>query len=210
MREPWPRSRRDEGSHIADHRPPRASIGDMDSLAGMLLVAPPQLTDPNFTESVVVVLLHNESGSFGLVLNRTADAEVGDAVPVWKALAGGPIRSGGPVEIDALIGIARTPAGISVDGYREITTTTLGPLGLVDLHATPADDLKDIRLFTGYTGWGPGQLEGEILMGGWVVVPGLPSDPFDLRLEELWGRVLRRADPSDARLRLLPDDITLN
>lgn len=182
----------------------------MDSLAGMLLVAPPQLTDPNFTECVVVVLLHNESGSFGLVLNRTAEVEVSDALPVWRARAGGPIRSGGPVEIEALIGIARTTAGMTVEGYREITTTTLGPLGLVDLHAPPTDDLRDIRLFSGYTGWGPGQLEGEILMGGWVVVPGLPSDPFDLRLEELWGRVLRRADPSDARLRLLPDDITLN
>lgn len=187
-----------------------ATISAMDSLAGMLLVAPPQLSDPNFTESVVVVLLHNESGSFGLVLNRSTTVEVEDAVPSWMARAIGPIRSGGPVETNALIGIARTVTGGEANGYRPVETSTLGPLGIVDLHGEPADALIDVRLFAGYTGWGPGQLEGEILMGGWLVVPGLPSDPFDLRLGELWGRVLRRADPSDARLRLLPDDITLN
>ena len=191
-------------------QPKDATIVGMDSLAGMLLVAPPQLSDPNFTESVVVVLLHNEGGSFGLVLNRSTSVEVEDAVPMWTNLAAGPIRSGGPVETNALIGIARTVSGGEVNGYRPIETSTLGPLGIIDLHGEPADALVDVRLFAGYTGWGPGQLEGEILMGGWVVVPGLPSDPFDLRLPELWGRVLRRADPSDARLRLLPDDITLN
>lgn len=182
----------------------------MESLAGMLLVAPPQLEDPNFTETVVVVLLHNESGSFGLVLNRPTTVAVDESVPAWGALAAGPVRSGGPVEENALIGIARAAAGASLSGYREIETTTLGPLGLIDLHGEATGEFRDVRLFTGYTGWGPGQLEGEILMGGWVVVPGLPSDPFDLRLGELWGTVLRRADPSDPRLRLLPNDISLN
>ena len=182
----------------------------MESLAGMLLVAPPQLEDPNFTETVVVVLLHNETGSFGLVLNRPTTVTVDDAVPAWGALAVGPVRSGGPVESDALIGIARAVGGATVNGYREIETTTLGPIGLIDLHSDANVEFRDVRLFTGYTGWGPGQLEGEILMGGWVVVPGLPSDPFDLRTDELWGTVLRRADPSDARLKLLPDDISLN
>jgi putative transcriptional regulator len=180
------------------------------SLAGMLLVAPPTLTDPNFIESVVVVLLHNESGAFGLVLNRTTDVLPAEAVPAWADVAGPTVRHGSPVETDALIALGRAAGTSEPSGFRTIDTPTLGAIGLVDLHGSPTDDLRDITLFAGYTGWGPRQLDGEILMGGWVVVAAQAGDPFDLGLDTLWGRVLRRADRNDQTLRLLPDDLALN
>ena len=182
----------------------------VDSLAGMLLVAPPPLTDPNFVESVVVVLLHNESGAFGLVLNQPTELDVDDALPLWLPVVGAPARCGGPVETSALIAIGRPAPGAAPVGYRAIDTPTLGPIGLVDLHSAPTDALLDVCLFAGYTGWGPGQLDGEVMLGGWVVVPGLPSDAFDRRIDTLWGRVLRRADRDDPTLRLMPDDISFN
>ncbi len=176
----------------------------------MLLVAPPPLTDPNFVESVVVVLLHNENGAFGLVLNQPMDVDVDHALATWTAVAGPPVRCGGPVETSALIAIGRPAPGTAPLGYQAIDTPTLGPIGLIDLHGEPTGELLDVRLFAGYTGWGPGQLEGEVLLGGWVVVPGLPSDSFDQRIDTLWGRVLRRADRDDPTLRLMPDDIASN
>ncbi len=182
----------------------------MTSLAGMLLVAPPSLTDPNFVESVVLVLLHNESGAFGLVLNRSTSLQPGEAVPAWAKVASATVRHGGPVETDALIAIGRISDHDEPSGYRAIETPTLGSIGLIDLHCQPTDAMHDVTLFAGYTGWGPGQLEGEILMGGWVVVAAQAGDPFDPGLESLWGRVLRRADRNDATLRLLPDDLALN
>ncbi len=176
----------------------------------MLLVAPPPLTDPNFVESVVLVLLHNESGAFGLVLNQPTTLDVDDAVPKWIAVAGPPVRCGGPVETGALIAIGRAAPGSEPIGYRPIDTATLGPIGLIDLHAEPTELVLDVRLFAGYTGWGPGQLDGEVAFGGWVVVAGLPSDAFDQRLDTLWGRVLRRANRADATLQLMPDDLASN
>lgn len=182
----------------------------MTSLAGMLLVAPPALTDPNFVETVVVVLLHNDSGAFGLVLNRVTSLDLRDAVPAWSDAANPIVRQGGPVEADSLIAIGRLTGTFEPSGYRLIETPTLGSIGLVDLHSRPSDALHEVTLFAGYTGWGPGQLEGEVLMGGWVVAAAQESDPFDTGLDSLWGRVLRRADRHDATLRLLPDDLALN
>lgn len=182
----------------------------MTSLAGMLLVAPPALTDPNFVESVVVVLLHNEGGAFGLVLNRPTSLQLREAVPAWADVASTTVRCGGPVETDSLIAIGRMSDSTEPPGYRAIETPTLGLIGLVDLHGGPTEALHDVTLFAGYTGWGPGQVEGEVLMGGWVVVAAQAGDPFDTGLDSLWGRVLRRADRNDATLRLLPDDLALN
>jgi putative transcriptional regulator len=187
----------------------------MESLAGMLLVAPPQLTDPNFAESVVLMLFHNETGAFGLVLNRVADDAVADgtvhALIQMSWQAEGPLRTGGPVgENGPIIGIGRCTGSVPPSGYQAIETATLGPIGLLDVDRPSIPEIVDVRLFSGYSGWGPGQVEGEVLMGGWIVVPGLPSDAFDLKLESLWGRVLRRANRHDPTARLLPDDIGMN
>jgi putative transcriptional regulator len=184
-------------------------LATVTDLVGKLLVAPPHLSDPNFTESVVVILLHNDEGAFGLVLNRTSGLDADTIVPAWADVADGPIRSGGPVATDSLLAVARVE-GLAPDGYQPVETSSLGPLGIVDLHRDPDPTLRDVRIFAGYTGWGPGQLDGEILMGGWLVVPGLPSDPFDLRLDAMWGAVLRRSNPSDPVARLLPDSIDDN
>jgi hypothetical protein len=99
------------------------------------------------------VLLHNESGAFGLVLNRATDVSPIDAVPMWAEVTGPTVRHGGPVETDALIAIGRMVGLTEPSGYRAIETPTLGSIGLVDLHGQPNDAVRDVTLFAGYTGW---------------------------------------------------------
>ena len=85
---------------------------------------------------------------------------------------------------------------------------------MLDLEADPVrllGDVGGVRLFTGYAGWGPGQLEGELAMGGWFVVEAEPEDITTTAPDDLWRAVLRRQPDADlARLALFPDDLSAN
>ena len=73
-----------------------------------------------------------------------------------------------------------------------------------------ADPVQEVRVFSGYAGWSPGQLEGEVEQGAWWVVDALPGDPFVARPELLWRQVLRRQGPPLALVSTYPDDPALN
>ncbi|MGH9304376.1 MAG: YqgE/AlgH family protein, partial [Acidimicrobiales bacterium] len=96
-----------------------------------------------------------------------------------------------------------------IDGYSPL----VGELGTVDLHRDPDDipvRLQGLRVFTGYSGWGPGQLEGEIEAGAWFVVEGRHQDVLSEDPEGLWQRVLRRQGGWLAVLSRHPVDVSLN
>ena len=161
-------------------------------LRGRLLIATPPLVDPNFDRSVVLLLEHGEDGALGIVLNRPSDTALVTVLPEWHehATAPGVVFSGGPVAPEAVIALARggrdtSPGWVSV----------LDEVGSVDVGRDP-DDLEfridALRVFVGYAGWGPGQLESELAEQAWFVVPTQPSDPFSDRPEDLWREVLRR------------------
>ena len=171
----------------------------MTSTARRLLVSIPTLDDPNFFRSVVFMIEHNDDGAVGLVLNQPTDARSADALPDWAAVSAPPRVAfvGGPVQQhDAVIGLARMGA----DAGGPVAETMawqplLGPIGIVDLGRTPADvqgDLDEVRVFAGYSGWGPGQLEGELEQGRWFVVDAHPDDLFTPGPASLWRTVLRR------------------
>jgi putative transcriptional regulator len=163
-----------------------------ESLAGSLLVASLSLVDPNFFRTVVLVCMHDEDGAMGLVLNRPVHrAPVVDHLPHFAELAAEPpvIFQGGPVEPSAAIVLGRTrPAA-------ELPNRVIGDVALLDL-SRPVDelraDLRTVRVFAGYAGWGAGQLDREIAEEAWFVVPALEVDPFDPEPETLWRRVLLR------------------
>jgi putative transcriptional regulator len=180
--------------------------------AGRLLVAPPQLSDPNFAGAVVLVLMHDDNGAFGLVLNDSIDdnhADPDELVPEWAARITRPILRGGPVQTDAIMGLGEPVPGHHVDGF-----TVLGsapqPLGAVDLSREPSGGLSRVRLFAGYSGWAPMQLEGELALGGWVVVDAHPDDAYTDDIAGLWSRVIRRQAGAHDPLAFLPDDLSLN
>ncbi|MCL6736811.1 MULTISPECIES: YqgE/AlgH family protein [Streptomyces] len=188
---------------------------EVSSLTGRLLVATPALADPNFDRAVVLLLDHDEEGSLGVVLNRPTPVDVGDILEGWAELAGEPgvVFQGGPVSLDSALGVAVIPGGGPVDraplGWRRVH----GAIGLVDLEAPPellASALGSLRIFAGYAGWGPGQLEDELVEGAWYVVESEPGDVSSPSPERLWREVLRRQRSELAMVATYPDDPSLN
>ncbi|MFD0425596.1 YqgE/AlgH family protein [Streptomyces parvus] len=184
---------------------------EVSSLTGRLLVAAPALTDPNFDRAVVLLLDHDEEGSLGVVLNRPTPVGVGDILASWAALTGEPdvVFQGGPVSLDSALGVAVIPGGEGPLGWRRVH----GAIGLVDLETPPellGPALGSLRIFAGYAGWGPGQLEGELTEGAWYVVESEPGDVSSPRPEQLWRAVLRRQRSELAMIATYPDDPSLN
>ena len=182
------------------------------SLKGRLLVATPGLHDSNFDRTVVLVLEHTPQGAMGVVLNRPSDLVVGAPLPAWQSFAADPgvVFYGGPVQPGAAIGLARRTEG---GGGDEGWSPVLGRLGTVDLSVPPGAAgafVEEVRVFAGYAGWGPAQLDGEIAAGAWVVVDADPADALSPDPEHLWRAVLRRQRGSVAWLANFPPDLSLN
>ncbi|MFH8472773.1 YqgE/AlgH family protein [Streptomyces sp. NPDC018000] len=184
---------------------------EVSSLTGRLLVATPALADPNFDRAVVLLLDHDEEGSLGVVLNRPTPVGVCDILTSWAGLTGEPdvVFQGGPVSLDSALGVAVIPGDEGPLGWRRV----YGAIGLVDLEAPPellAAALGSLRIFAGYAGWGPGQLETELAEGAWYVVESEPGDVSFPRPENLWRAVLRRQRSELAMIATYPDDPSLN
>ncbi|MFC9326251.1 YqgE/AlgH family protein [Kitasatospora sp. NPDC057015] len=184
------------------------------SHTGRLLVATPVLTDPNFARAVVLLLDHDAEGALGVVLNHPTPIEVGAVLDGWGAMVGQPavVFQGGPVALDAALGLAVAPGEPGQAeplGWRRVH----GAIGLVDLEAPPevlAGELGGLRIFAGYAGWAPGQLETEIAEGAWYLVDCEPGDISSPEPERLWRSVLRRQRGPLALLATYPEDPTLN
>jgi putative transcriptional regulator len=181
--------------------------------AGRLLVAVPGvLEDPNFRRTVVLLLEHSEQGALGLVLNRPSDQRVEDPFPGWDGPSSAPavLFMGGPVQQGMIVALGRAhSAPFDTDGFQPVPGPGGQPLGTVDLRRSPVDlapMLDALRVFSGYAGWSPGQLDAEIEHGAWWVVDAEPSDPFVHDPSGLWRRVLRRQPPPVAWFAHYPDD----
>jgi putative transcriptional regulator len=179
--------------------------------AGRLLVAEPLLGDPNFERTVVLMVEHSPAGALGLVLNRPTDVLVAEALPDWRELASEPavLHVGGPVEERSGWCLARCADPDGVDGFVPV----LGDLGLLDLSVDPAalaGVLTAVRLYAGYSGWGPGQLEHELAAQAWFVLDAEPDDPFQAGGAALWSRILERQGGQLAKLSRVPPDPSLN
>jgi putative transcriptional regulator len=121
------------------------------------------------------------------------------------------VFAGGPVETDALIALAL--ANTPVTEPTEDLSPVAGRVASADLTADPAfvaARVSAVRVFRGYAGWGPGQLEGEILAGAWLVLDAEPDDVFDSRPDDLWRTVLRRQGGRLGWLANAPDDLSAN
>ncbi len=181
-------------------------------VAGMLLVASPALLDPNFADSVVLLLDVDDNGALGVVLNRPSGVPVHAVLEGWADVVAEPdvLFQGGPVGADGALAVAllRDPEDVPV-GFRAVN----GMLGLVDLDA-PVEllegSLAGLRIFAGYAGWGAAQLDGEIEEGSWYVVPGETWDAFRTDTTDLWREVLRRQPGEMAWHSTRPADPELN
>jgi putative transcriptional regulator len=178
---------------------------------GRLLVAEPLLGDPNFERTVVLVIEHTDEGALGLVLNRPTDLLVAEALPEWRDVASDPavLHVGGPVEERSGWCLARAVDPADLTGFVPV----VGDLGLLDLSMDPFELtglVTDVRLYAGYSGWGPGQLDHELAAEAWFVVDAEADDPFVTDGDALWQRILQRQGGQLARLSRVPRDLSVN
>jgi putative transcriptional regulator len=166
----------------------------MPSTARRLLVSVPTLGDPNFFRSVVFMIEHNDDGALGVVLNQPSMTTVEDVLERWAPIASPPgvVFVGGPVQQqEAFIGLAQVATVDASDAWQPL----IGAIGSVDLGREPDDahrELDAVRVFAGYSGWAPGQLDAELDAGGWFVVDARPDDLLTPDPSGLWRTVLRR------------------
>ncbi len=181
----------------------------MQNLGGHLLIAGPDLWDPNFRRAIVLVGHHDEEGAVGVVLNRALSLTVHEALPPLAGLVAfdEPLFEGGPVQPSSAVVVAdfEDPSTIDIVAFDSVGF----------LPPEPDDDavgsIRRARVFAGYAGWGPGQLEAEIdTPGSWVVAPATADDVFVPDPAGLWGRVLKRMGPAYDMLRMMPADPSHN
>ncbi|MGQ0678441.1 MAG: YqgE/AlgH family protein [Actinomycetota bacterium] len=179
----------------------------MENLLGSLLVANGNLMDPNFRRTVVVITDHSEGGAMGLVLNRPAPLTVEETAPALTGLVsvGSPLFLGGPVQPEAVIVLAE------FNSFDLESRIVVGSIGLLSQHHDrTADGIKRARVFAGYAGWGPGQLEAEADQDAWIIEDALPGDIFTEHPERLWSQVLQRKGGDYRLLALMPLDPSTN
>ena len=181
----------------------------MDSLRGQLLIATPVLEDPNFRRTVVLVAEHGAEGAMGIVLNRPSEAPVSDAAPELEAFVddGAAVHEGGPVQPTAVVVLAEF-----VEPGPE-TVLVIDAVGFLPAGADLDDLLANTiraRVFAGYAGWGPGQLEGEIDREDWILGDAVAAEVFTEAPGRLWSVALERKGGTYALLARMPEDPSLN
>jgi putative transcriptional regulator len=180
----------------------------VDSIRGQLLIAGPSLGDPNFWRTVVLVVEHTDEGALGLVLNRPSDTTVGDAVPELGELVdpAEELLVGGPVQQSSVIVLAEfdDPGDAALIAFQDVGILRTDP----DAEQSP--QIRATRAFAGHAGWGPGQLDGELERGDWILEPARRSDAFAADPLELWPSVLARKGGSYALIARMPADPSVN
>ncbi|NQY57702.1 MAG: YqgE/AlgH family protein [Ilumatobacteraceae bacterium] len=161
------------------------------------------------------MLEHHDDGAIGVVINRPSEESLDEPLDRWIELQSTPssVFLGGPVEDNALIALAETAAQLDDNDEDEVLSPIVGRVASADLTADPAlvaDAVRGVRVFRGYAGWGPGQLDEEISSGAWLVLDSEPSDVFSAEPDQLWRTVLRRQPGRLAWLAEAPDDLSLN
>ncbi len=180
----------------------------MESLRGRLLISSGSLFDPNFRHTVVLVGEHNAEGAVGVVLNRPLDVTVEEAVPALGSVVrpDEPLFEGGPVQ-------PSNPVLLAELSHPELADLLIfGTVGFL-VGEVPEDVRPGIlraRVYAGYSGWGPGQLEREMAEGSWILEPALEEDVFTDAPDTLWSRILGRKGPEYRRLSRMPFDPSMN
>jgi len=177
--------------------------------AGVFLYAAPGLPDPNFAQTVVLLVHHTSEGAMGLVVNRPTDVPVRDAFTKLGELSTLelPLYWGGPVQTEAITVLLRSARRL--DGTDRVLpdvhfTTELGPLKKA---ARQAEARSLVRVYAGYAGWSGGQLERETRLGSWVVAPADATSVFALDPSALWLRVHDLMRRIEVRLFARPRDV---
>lgn len=177
--------------------------------SGAFLIASPTLRDPNFSRTVVLLCEHDdEEGSMGLVVNRPTTVLLDQTVEGLDATTAQPLFYGGPVQRDIVVVLhwdADVPGahaicdGMALGGEAEHLLALLrGP------------ESHRVRVLSGYSGWGAGQLHNELEVGSWIVCPARARFVFESDPADMWAKVLRSLGPRYELLTRVPLDPRVN
>jgi putative transcriptional regulator len=176
-------------------------------LAPLLLVSMPQMADPNFARSVVLLCDYSGDGAFGLVVNRPM------ADPAWTMIKTEPpievhrdirLWLGGPVDPQRAWVLMAESQGPD-DEQREVASgIILSASQRVTREVLQAAPSRRTRVIVGYAGWGPGQLEREIAASGWLTLPVEAGLIFGVPPEDMWETAIRRLGADPAALQMSP------
>jgi putative transcriptional regulator len=163
---------------------------------GKFLVAARDLIDPNFVETVILLLAYDRKGAMGLIINRETGVTLSELLPELELGTGDQrdpaVFAGGPVSTNSLLLLVRSAQPIdSAEHVFENVYTSASRELLAELTTRPG--LRRYRAYVGYAGWGPGQLEREVETGSWRILPASADTVFDSSPEEVWQRLIRRA-----------------
>jgi len=183
-----------DAARAAGQAPFRTSF-DGRPAAGRLLVADKNLQDPYFRHSVILLIDHGEQGTLGTIINRPTALtlsslsekllRVGDADILYY---GGPVQ---PMSFSMLVA-----TGQAAEGRRPVLKDVFHVFGVHRIMASIAqlDPQDTVRVYSGYAGWAPGQLDHEISLGGWRVLPGTAARIFTDKPESLWDVLTRESE----------------
>lgn len=181
----------------------------MESLAGQFLLASPDLRDPNFAGTVVLIIRHDQDGAFGLILNKPTEFSVDEGCGEDVEAARGVsdlLHRGGPCS-GPLFCVHALPG---MDESDSVVPGVFFTANRATIERILADGSRPARFVVGYSGWGPGQLEGELEQGGWLTLPATKEHVF-ADIDGLWEKLLRIARLSKyVKPELIPDDPRVN
>jgi putative transcriptional regulator len=174
---------------------PPPARAQAESARTFLLVAQPDMLDPNFSRTVVLVMRPEESGPLGVILNRPTNVRLRELYPERAELTGRDdlVFFGGPVQPDALLFVFRStvkpPKGLNVTGDTYIS----GFSEVLDEILKHPENAREQRFFAGYAGWAQGQLEFEIARGGWYTLPLDVDAIFKMNPLTIYDELVKRA-----------------
>lgn len=178
---------------FASHGYPVPPSDESQVQAGMFLVAKPSLRDPLFQHSVILVTVHNDHGTIGLIINRPTKVRLKDALPKDSAFGGGDekLYVGGPVHPGSLFSLVRSTHPLK--GKHPVVGKVYFMAGLSALKEVLArhDPGVATRSYAGYSGWAAGQLETEIERGDWLVIRADTQAIFKHDTDGVWQRLIK-------------------
>ena len=161
---------------------------------GILLVAKPGLPDPNFSEAVVLVTWTEDGSTVGLILNRPSSRRLVDVAPTWPGAANfrEPLYSGGPVMRQVVVALFDSPDEPKAKAFRVLPHVYLSmhPGNLELLIARPSERM---RLYAGFSGWAPRQLEAEVDRGTWYSMRATEDLLFRKNTSGMWQELVEKA-----------------
>lgn len=164
-----------------------------DVRAGNLLVATEKLGDPAFAQSVILIVNRDDEGTVGLMINRRTNVPLSKIFPKRKRAGSDPVYVGGPVELTLVQALLRSPSQASKAARVLPEVYNTADKDAIEKGIDSRAGPSAFRIYLGYAGWAPAQLEREISLGAWSVMDGNAALVFDAHPDSLWSRLNARS-----------------